>query len=353
MKVLFLGLGAIGQRHLRNLREMVGGGLEVSAVRSRGLDHVLTDRMRVASPGGLHEEFGIRVEPSLEAALAAQPEAMFICNPTNLHLAAALAGARAGVPLFIEKPLAHSLEGVDELIGLVESRSLPALVGYQFRFHPALQKAREWLAAEAIGPVLSVRSVNAEYLPNWHPYEDYRVSYAARADLGGGAILTQIHDMDYLSALFGRPRRVMAMGGHLSSLEVDVEDTVEILMEFPGDRGFFPVSLHLDYHQRPGERSCRIVGDRGQIHLDFAGLSARRIDADGRIAEDCQFEGFQRNQLFLDQIRHFLDCLAGRAVPAVSVREAAGSLGMAMAAHESLRGGQSVHLSKSAEFAQP
>lgn len=340
MKALFLGLGAIGQRHLRNLREVVGPDLEVSAVRARGLDHVLTDGMQVAKSGGLREEFGIREEPDLETALAARPDALFVCNPTNLHLSAALAGARAGIPLFIEKPLAHTLEGIDELIELVESRRLPALVGFQFRFHPILAKAREWLADGVIGPVLSVRSVNAEYLPKWHPYEDYRISYAARADLGGGAILTQIHDMDYLYSLFGLPCRVVAMGGQLSSLEVDIEDTVEILMDFPSERGALPVSLHLDYHQRPPQRNCHILGDRGQLRLDFAGMTAERIDESGTMAERHSFEGFERNRLFLDQTRHFLDCLADRAQPLVTVRDAAASLRMAMAARESLASGK-------------
>ena len=88
-------------------------------------------------------------------------------------------------------------------------------------------------------------------MPGWHPYEDYRALYAARADLGGGVVLSQIHEFDYLYALFGLPRRLFAIGGHLSHLEIDVEDVASTLMEFNVDGHILPVHLQQDYLQRP------------------------------------------------------------------------------------------------------
>ena len=141
------------------------------------------------------------------------------------------------------------------------------------------------LAARAIGRIVAVRAEVGEYLPGWHPYEDYRQMYASRADLGGGVVLSQIHEIDYLYWLFGMPRRLMAMGGHLSSLEIDVEDTASILMECVVDGRPIPVHLHQDYVQRPPSRTCQIIGDDGKILVDFRSLSVTHFDGGGRLAD--------------------------------------------------------------------
>src|SRR6185312_146830 len=141
MKVLIVGLGSIGQRHVRNLRALLGDQLELLAVRVRGLNHVLTDALKIESPDGLCEKYDIRTFGDLEQALAQKPDAAFICNPNSMHMATALTVARAGCHLFIEKPLAHEEADVEELIEIVEQRRLVATVGYQLRFHPGLMMA--------------------------------------------------------------------------------------------------------------------------------------------------------------------------------------------------------------------
>ena len=139
MKVLFCGLGSIGQRHVRNLRELMGQDVEILAYRSRGQSPVLNADMRVQRNATVERTYGIRSFANLDDALSEGPDAVFVTNPNTLHLQVALAAARAGCHLFIEKPLSHSLEGVDELIEIVESKKLVAFVGYQFRFHPGLR----------------------------------------------------------------------------------------------------------------------------------------------------------------------------------------------------------------------
>ena len=168
--------------------------------------------------------------------------------------------------------------------------------------------------------------------------------YASRQDLGGGVILSQIHEMDYLYWLFGLPRSVYALGGHLSRLEVDVEDTADILMNFNVDGHPVPVSLHEDYLQRPPSRGCTVIGDAGKILLDFPSLTVTVFDGEGKQVENSSFKDFQRNNMFLDETRHFIDALQGKSTPLVSVREAAHSLRMALAARESLATGKVVSL---------
>lgn len=340
MKALFVGLGGVGQRHLRNLKELLPSA-EVSAYRVRGLSRVLTDTLGVAD-GDIEEQYGIRRFDSLDDALSARPDAVFVCNPSRFHIAVARAAAEAGAALFLEKPVSDSNEGLDELIDLVDRRSLPCLVAYQLRFHPSVQKVRELLVAKAIGRVLSVNVDLGEYLPGWHPYEDYREMYAARKDLGGGVLVTQIHEFDYLCWLFGFPQTVYAVGGQLSRLEVDVEDVVDVLLGVPQDGRVIPVHVHLDYVQRPPVRHCTIVGDTGKIVLDLRAPSVVLFGPEGQKADAWTVPDFQRNRLFLDEMSHFLDCVRGVATPCVSLSDGARSLRIALAARESLETGRVV-----------
>ena len=346
MKILILGLGGIGQRHLRNLRTLRGDDIEIIAFNRSPNPPVLTDQLKVEEGASLEERYNLRIFLDLEQALAQKPQAVFVCTPTSLHLPAAIRAAREGCALFIEKPLSHTLEQVDELIRLVESRNLAAVVGYQMRFHPCLRRLHELFQEKKIGRILSIRVEVGEYLPGWHTYEDYRQMYASRQDLGGGVILSQIHEMDYLYWLFGMPRRIFALGGHLSGLEIDVEDMAEILMEYPGDGRPIPVSLHLDYLQNPPRRSCEIVGDSGKIVVDLRALTVDVFDGQGNRVEAKSYEGFQRNQLFLDELSCFLDCKHGKQTALVSLRDGAQSLRMALAAKESLATGKVVEVAR-------
>jgi predicted dehydrogenase len=355
MKILIAGLGGIGQRHLRNLRTLLGAGAEIRAVDPRRNIPVLTDQLQVEAGATLEAKYDLHIYPDLEPALAWKPEVVFVCNPTSEHVPTALLAAQAGCHLFIEKPLSHSLGQVDELINLGESRSLTAVVGYQMRFHPCLQRLHALVQEKKVGWILSVRAEIGEYLPGWHSYEDYRQMYASRQDLGGGVILSQIHELDYLYWLFGLPRSVYALGGHLSSLEVDVEDTAEILMGYDVDGRSFPVSLHEDYLQRPPRRICEVIGDKGKILVNLAALSVDMFDGEGKQVEATSHSGFQRNQMFLDELKYFLASLRGSpgsgtgqgtTGPLVTVREATHSLSMALAAKESLATGKVVNLAR-------
>jgi predicted dehydrogenase len=326
MKILIAGLGGIGQRHARNLRAILGNSLDLLAWRVRRLTHVITPTLQADSNRNVEDEYNIRVFDDLGRALAEKPDAAFICNPTSLHASTAQACAGAGCHLFLEKPVSHSLAGLHDLLRTVETRKLVALVGYQLRFHPNLRAMAEILAARSIGRVLAVHASVGEYLPAWHAYEDYRNMYAARAELGGGVILSQIHEFDYLYSLFGLPRSVCSLGGHWSNLEIDVEDTASTLMEFMVENKPVAVHLHQDYLQRPSIRRCELIGDQGTFVADFA------------------TPGFDRNQLFLDQTKHFLACVAGRESPMVDLRAGIQSLRMALAAKESIATGRPIIL---------
>jgi predicted dehydrogenase len=337
-----VGLGGVGQRHLRNLRAILGPDADISAYRVLRAAPVLTDTLEVEDGSNLEQKYHLTTFPSLDEALAHKPSAVFICNPSSLHIPIALAAAEAGCDLFIEKPLSHSLEGVDRLIEIVKRKNLVAMVGYQMRFHPCLRRVKSLLDCGQIGQVLAARAEVGAYMPGWHTYEDYRNSYAARADLGGGVVLSQIHEIDCLGWLFGAPSRVFALGGHLSSLELDVEDVASSLLECKVNGLLLPVELHQDYLQRPSTRTLRIVGEKGKVLADIEQLTVTTFDETGKASSHQHFADFQRNQLFIDELTHFLGCIERRQPSSIPLAEGASSLATALAIKQSLATGQAV-----------
>lgn len=344
MRILFCGLGGIGQRHLRNLRTVLGHELEVHAYRVRRQRIKLQDNLTVEEGADLEADYGVIVHTDLSAALAAKPQAVYICNPNALHIPIALQCAQAGVPVFMEKPLASDLQGVAELHALVEQHKLLFYVGYNFRFHPGLQRLKALVDARHFGHIIRVSAEIGEYLPNWHKYEDYRQMYAARADQGGGVILSQIHEMDLLYWFFGLPQSILCRGGKLSNLEIDVEDTATSLMQYRGEHGSFPIHLHQDFVQRPPVRTFKIIGDGGSAEIDLINLQLNVYDAQGQVVEHSDFDGFVRNDMFLEQARHFIDCVRGNATPQVNLFDGLQSLRLALAALQSLKRGAEVNL---------
>jgi predicted dehydrogenase len=342
VKVLIAGLGSIGQRHARNLRARCGDEVELIAYRRRGLPHVISERMTIDEGMSVERAYGIQSFDRLDHALEQRPDAVFICNPSSLHLSTALQAALAGCHLFIEKPLSHDEEGIDALIDAVDRSGRAATVGYQLRFHPALMRARQLLREQAIGSLLSVRAEFQEYLPNAHPYEDYRQSYAARAALGGGVILCYIHEVDYLYWLLGMPRRVRTSGGRLGDLDIDVEDTAVTTLEFLVDGRAVPVELRQSFLATQPSRRCVVTGTAGTIEVDLNEPSL--VISTPSSTTRTTFDGFRRNQLFEHELENFLSAMAGDTAPAVPLRTAAQSLRIACAMRRSLATGQAVAL---------
>jgi predicted dehydrogenase len=344
MRVLMIGLGGIGQRHARNLRAILGDRLELLAYRVRGLTHVVTPNLESDAGRNVEQEYRIRAFPDLDAAFSHGPQIAFICNPTSSHLSAAGACLRAGCDVFIEKPLSSDAQGVENLIDLANQKRRVVMVGYQLRFHPCLLKFSLVIESGCLGHLLSVRTIIGENLANWHPYEDYRQMYAARANLGGGVVLSQIHEFDYLYSLFGLPAKLFAIGGHWSQLEIDVEDAASILMEASTEGRPLPIHLHQDYLQAPPTRQCEVIGDRGRAILDFRAVSVTVHDFSGNPPIVHSFPGFERNQLFMDEVRHFLKCVENRSTPIVDLRAGFQSLRMALAVKRSMATGMPVEL---------
>ena len=294
MKWLIVGLGSIGKRHLQNLLTL--DEKDILLYRTH-LGTLSTD-----------EFSAFPVETDLEAALAQRPDAVIIANPTAQHMKVAIPAAEAGCHLLLEKPLTDQLnDEVKILEQAVRASGVKTLVGFQFRFHPVLMQIKALLSEGVLGRIYSFRAHWGEYLPAWHPWEDYRDSYAARKALGGGVVNTLSHPLDYVRWLFGEVESLSAVTGHVSDLEIDVEDLAEITMQFQnGSVG----SIHLDYFQRPPAHWIEINAEKGYVHWENKTGVAKIFDAENQRWRRIQpEEGFERNDLFLAEMKHFIELI--------------------------------------------
>ena len=324
-RFLVVGCGSIGKRHIRNLLDLGAG--HVLAFDARD------DRRDEAAA------LGAEAMRDIDAAWAASPDTVVVATPPSSHVPVALDAARRGCNLFVEKPLADGWEGMDEFLAEVRARNLVCLVGCNLRFHPGLLEVRRLLDEDAIGTVLGARIEFGQYLPDWHPWEDYRETYSARRSLGGGVILDAIHELDYATWLLGAVSTVTALAGHISDLEIDTEDMAAILLRF--DSGAIG-EVHLDYVQRAYSRSCRIYGEEGSLEWDFRTGVRVYSAATGEWRHHPLPEDWDPNYMYVEELRHLLRCLAGSERPTLDAEGAAEVLRIALAARASAAIGRTV-----------
>jgi predicted dehydrogenase len=340
MRILIAGFGSIGRRHFRNLLAL--GEQDIIFLRSKR--STLPDDEIVNFP----------IETDIQAALAHQPEAVIIANPTALHMDVAIPAAKQGCHLFIEKPISHSLERIDELQAALASGRGNVFTAFQFRFHPGLMTIKKLIAdcessnnhpepsmsshsAPKIGRPLSVRAHWGEYLPGWHPWEDYRKGYSARADLGGGVVLTLSHPLDYVRWLFGDVDSLWAYTSANSDLDLDVEDMAEVGLRFKnGVIG----SVHLDYVQRPPIHRLEIIGTEGTIRWDNASGAVWVYSGKDCIETYPVPPSFERNVMFLAEMEHFIAVVRGETEPRCTLDDGIWAVKLALAVHHSSQTGE-------------
>jgi len=308
MTGLLVGYGSIGRRHLANLHGL--------GVRDWAVVHTGAGTLPFEPP------CPVRSYSDLSDALRAEePAFAVIANPTALHLPSALACVERGCDLLIEKPVSHTIDGLDTLCHEVATHGNKVLVGFQFRFDPGLRRMGELLRERAVGAPLHVRVVWGEYLPGWHPWEDWRASYAARRDLGGGVHHTLCHPLDYLRMLFGEPTDLTASLTDHGPLGLEVPEAADITLRFQEG---VSAQVHLDYWSRPATHWVEVVCTHGTIVRDHMVGGLRVWDEAEAAWQSERFPGVEaRDELFLSEARHFLDMISGGAHPACTLDDGA------------------------------
>ena len=304
MRFLICGIGSIGQRHYRNLKSLghelalfrVGGGANALFI-----DKFLSEEQSSGRPVKIYYNFHEAVEDF-------KPNAVFITNPNSKHLETALLAAKSGQNLFIEKPLAHHMDGLEELKTLAKKKKLKIMIGYNLRWHPLLKKMKLMVTNGDIGQPISANIEMGENIEDWHPWEDYCQAYAAYKKGGGGAVLCFSHDIDYLYWFFGMPETVKAIGGKITPLGGDAEDMIKALLEY---KNKLIVSLHLDYWQRPPRRFFEIIGTKGKMTWDYYAKGLTLVSRENNTSPIVYSvpDNFDRNDMFIDEIKDFISAL--------------------------------------------
>lgn len=328
MHFLVVGCGSIGQRHIKNLRHL---GYKVSGCE--------VDRSRAARVKKSHQ---IEVFGSLSEALKGKYDGAFVCAPTSLHMPVSIEIAKKGINLFIEKPISNGLGRIDELSSIVDRKKLVVLVGCNTRFFPGFKLAKRLIDENRIGKVLSAKAECGFYLPYWHPYEDYRKGYSANKRLGGGVIFDDIHEIDSLLWVLGDVKRVFCLAETVSGLDIDTEDVAEITLKFKsGAIG----QIHLDYLQQTYRRYYEFIGERGVIVWDYIKQTVELYTEKTNQRRVYQ-ESINTNReiMFVDEVKHFINCVKGREESVNNIPFARKVLEVALACHRSARKGAAVSL---------
>ena len=250
MKILIAGLGSIGKRHLKNILTMQN--IEIIIYSKQTKSHLVNHK-------------NIKIFDTLDRCLLEKPDVGFITNETVNHIPIAIKLAKSGLHLFIEKPLSNTISKIKTFLKIVEKKKLITLIGCNLRFHRGINEVKNLIDQKAIGNIISVKVECGTYLPDWHPNENYSKSYESRDDLGGGVVLTCIHELDYLYWFFGEIQEVFSMTGKYSNLKIATSDLSAIILKFKNN---IIAEVHLDFFQKPEACLCKIIGTKGTIIWD-------------------------------------------------------------------------------------
>ena len=253
-KVGVIGLGSIGRRHARVIRSL-NKDVSISSYRTK--------------KGGLQEGVDGVSELEKDVFFTSRFDLVVISNPSSLHLETLKEVLEANIAktIFVEKPFCLPGELMEAMELLAKHPEVRVLPGNCLRFHPAVTLLKEQITGGLLGEALECHAHFGTYLPGWHPYEDYRVTYASRKELGGGVLLTSIHEIDLVHHLFGKGAVAGSYSGRIALNEINVEDTAHLLMTLERCR---VANISLNYFERPADRFLKVIFENGTFFWKFS-----------------------------------------------------------------------------------
>tara|TARA_A100001011_G_scaffold392628_1_gene480605 strand:+ start:83 stop:1108 length:1026 start_codon:yes stop_codon:yes gene_type:complete len=315
--ILIIGGGSIGIRHARNLIKVVE---DVKIFSYRFSNNITIKQLnKVTYVKDLHKAI-------------MSSDGIVIANRTDLHLEVAKYALSNKKPIFIEKPLSHSMVGVKEIETLKNENKLIVESGFMLRFHPNLIKLKEILLSREYGNVHYVRSSVGQFLPDWRPQTDHRKGYGAKRKWGGGVTLDLIHEIDLIRWLFGEIKLVSAMMGFTPELEIETETISQLNLKTDSD---ILIQLHLDYLRPSYGRYTEIVCDKGTLLWNYltGKITLESSNSEISILHEVEID-FQRNDMYVNEIKHFLASINGQSQKkAATLDDSIKALKICFAAH--------------------
>jgi hypothetical protein len=316
-QIAIVGLGSIGRRHLRLVREF-RPEIKIIAVRSGGGNEVPEEKIA--------DEIVYTVEDAIDAGI----QAAIIATPAVYHIQQAIKLLDANVHVLVEKPLSHNMENVNDFLEISENSDGVGLMGYCLRHDPAAKQFKKMLNSEKTGQILHVKVDCGSYLPDWRPNQDYRQSVSARKDLGGGVLLELSHELDYIRWFFGYIESVSAVLQNSGTLGLDVDDNADLILKTVEG---LPISVHLDFNSRNVRRTCSVKTSNGDLIWNAAFKKVIWRTANG--SEEVKSFNYDKDEIYRQQLQHFFNCIEHGQAPMVTLEGGAAVLQMVEAAQKS------------------
>jgi len=320
MKILVVGCGSIGERHIRNLKML-------------SIDKIIACDTNPERLALIKDKYDVQeTYTELQKAINQGIDAVLVCTPPSTHIPIALKAIDYKAHVFIEKPMSNNLDGVDELIKNASKNGLIICVGYNFRFHQGLKLLKKMVDRGEIGKILSARAEFGQYLPDWRPWQDYRQSYTSKKELGGGIILDGSHEIDYMRWLLGDVEQLFCFAGKISSLEVETEDVAGILIKFKS--GAIIGEIHLDFVRHDYSRTCEIIGEKGTIKWSYQDRFVKVYSMDAKRWKRFNIKA-DPNDMYVQEMQHFINCVKIGEKPLIDGEEGRKTLEIALLAKKS------------------
>jgi predicted dehydrogenase len=314
-KIIIIGAGSIGRRHATNLAAL---GTDVSVF---DVNETLLKTICAENNWAPVYDLDIALDQN-------RFDAAIICTPNHLHITYAKKAVDAGLHIFVEKPLSHTIMGVENLIAAQKRKGLIGMAGFNLRFEPGLQYIKQRLDPSRVA---FAHVEFGSYLPAWRPRMDYTKGYSANKSMGGGIILDDVHEIDYACWLFGYPDFVLSTFGTYGNLDIDVEDVAEMHLHFPDKI----VTIHSDYLQRRYTRSCKICFRDGYSTEWVFGDHVTEYTETGENIYLYR-DSFSANDMYVEEICQFISCIEKRTPPESSLENAAKIFRLALAAKKEM-----------------
>ncbi len=315
MKFLIIGCGSIGQRHLKNLRNL--GFIDIQVFDS---DKKLMEK--------ICKKFKIN---NLNSLNIKNVNCTLICTPPSSHIKFAKKALESGSHVFIEKPLSDSLKGIKILKKIADKKKLNVFVGYSFRFDKGLEMVKKLLSSNAIGKIISYDAYEGWHLSNWRPGQKYQNSYTTKRSMGGGMILDGSHELNYLQWLGGKIISVYCMHSKIPKISKNVEGIAEILVKFNSKA---IGRIHLDFVNPKYNRHCEILGDEGRIMWSFKNKEIEIQKTHNKKIKKIKY-GSNTNQMYVDEIKHVIRCINGDRNNKINLDESVKTLEISLKIKES------------------
>lgn len=291
MKILVVGFGSIGKRHIMNLQKISDElNIEVFDEDQTKLEEIEKLGVKIANQNSIDSE---------------QYDCVLICTPPITHVDLAERALKSNSNVFIEKPLSYNLERLDELIQLRNEKNLLVFVGYSFRFNKGLNHVKKMVEEQKFGKILHVSSYFGQFLPDWRPNQDFKESYTLKKELGGGIVLDSSHEMDYLTWIFGKPESIQSNYVSTDILPSNAEAICDVILKFSNN---LLATIHVDFIRRKYKRTLEILTENSIIEWSLGDNTLKIFDVESNSSKNISSQE-TINDMYVEELKHVIDCI--------------------------------------------